>query len=70
MRHRRFICIRLSNPLHDAIQWPGRPGEFHPESPTDPDMNLSIHPARATPRKPAGFRQDEEFLSGFPLTPS
>jgi hypothetical protein len=23
---------------------------------------ISIHPARATPRKPAGFRQDKEFL--------
>jgi hypothetical protein len=42
--------------------WPGRPGEFHPEPPTDPDVNLSIHPARATPRKPTGFRQDSEFL--------
>jgi len=41
---------------------PGRPGDLHPESPTDPDVNLSIHPARATPRKPAGFRQDKEFL--------
>ena len=29
---------------------------------TDPDVNLSTHPARATPRKPAGFRQHEEFL--------
>ena len=25
-------------------------------------MSLSTHPARATPRKPAGFRQDKEFL--------
>src|SRR5262249_604049 len=41
---------------------PGRPGEFHPEPPTDPDVNLSIHPARATPRKPTGFRQDSEVL--------
>src|SRR5215467_6102569 len=30
---------------------PGRPGEFHPESPTDPDVNLSTHPARATPKE-------------------
>ena len=41
---------------------PGRPGEFRPESPTDPDVTLSSHPARATPSKPAGFRQDKEFL--------
>jgi hypothetical protein len=26
---------------------PSRPGEFQPEPLTDPDMNLSIHPARA-----------------------
>jgi hypothetical protein len=26
---------------------PGRPGEFRPEPPTDPDVNLPIHPARA-----------------------
>jgi hypothetical protein len=27
---------------------PSRPEEFHPEALTDPDLNLSIHPARAT----------------------
>jgi hypothetical protein len=41
---------------------PGRPGELRPEPPTDPDLTLSSHPARATHRKPAGFRQDKEFL--------
>ena len=41
---------------------PSRPGEFHPEPLTEPDVNLSIHPARATPRKPPGFRQDKEFI--------
>src|SRR5208282_4270240 len=30
---------------------PSRPGEFHPEPLTDPDMNLSIHPARAIHRR-------------------
>jgi 2-dehydro-3-deoxy-L-rhamnonate dehydrogenase (NAD+) len=30
---------------------PSRPGELHPEPLTDPDVNLSIHPARATPRE-------------------
>ena len=49
------------SPPHQ-IRMPGRPGDLHPESPTDPDVNLSIHPARVTPRKPAGFRQDKEFL--------
>jgi hypothetical protein len=54
----RFALVLESRPA----ELPGRPGDFHPESPTDPDVNLSIHPARATPRKPAGFRQDQEFL--------
>ena len=48
------------------LPMPGRPREFHPEPPTDPDVNLSIHPARATPRKPTGFRQDKEFIR-FPV---
>jgi hypothetical protein len=26
---------------------PGSPGESHPQAPTDPDVNLSIYPARA-----------------------
>jgi hypothetical protein len=30
-----------------ATRLPSRPGESHPEPLTDPDMNLSIHPARA-----------------------
>src|SRR5215468_2500481 len=30
---------------------PSRPGEFHPESLTDPDVILSHHPARATKRR-------------------
>jgi hypothetical protein len=31
-----------------ASSGPSRPGELHPEPLTDPDVNLSIHPARAT----------------------
>ena len=30
---------------------PSQLGEFHPEPLTDPDVNLSIHPARATARR-------------------
>ena len=30
---------------------PSRPGEFHPEPLTDPDLILSHHPARATVRR-------------------
>ena len=38
---------------------PSRPGELHPEPLTDPDLHLSIHPARATPIKAAAFRRDQ-----------
>ena len=30
---------------------PSRPGEFHPEPLTEPDLTLSRHPARATARR-------------------
>ena len=40
--------------------------EFHLEPPTDPDVNLSTHPARATLKKAAAFHQDKEFLR-FPV---
>src|ERR1700757_4713477 len=30
---------------------PSRPGEFHPEPLTDPDLTLSRHPARAIARR-------------------
>src|SRR5262249_32306376 len=30
---------------------PSRPGEFHPEPLTDPDLSLSTYPARATARR-------------------
>src|SRR5215813_12625296 len=30
---------------------PSRPGEFHPEPLTEPDVSLSIHPARAIARR-------------------
>jgi hypothetical protein len=47
---------------------PGRPGEFRPEPPTDPDVNLSIHPARATQRRlPPSIKTRSS--SGSPLTP-
>ena len=37
--------------VEDITSWPSRPGEFHPEPLTEPDVNLSIHPARATHRR-------------------
>ena len=39
---------------------------FQGTTPTDPDVNLSIHPARATLKKAAAFHQDKEFLR-FPV---
>jgi hypothetical protein len=33
---------------NQGAESPSRPGEFHPEALTDPDVNLSIHPARVT----------------------
>src|SRR5215472_4704135 len=40
-----------SRPRSRATRMPSRPGEFHPEPLTDPDLNLSIHPARVTARR-------------------
>jgi hypothetical protein len=46
---------------------PSRPGEFRPEPLTEPDVNLSIHPARATPERlpPCGKTMSS---SGYPLS--
>src|ERR1700730_9598486 len=49
------VCSSLNNgrsPKGRLRQlWPSRPGEFHPEPLTDPDLTLSRHPARATARR-------------------
>src|SRR5947209_2362042 len=37
---RNWPCLRF--------QMPSRPGEFHPEPLTEPDVSLSAYPARAT----------------------
>ena len=53
----RFACARLSRPclpkscLGVSVTLPSRPGEFHPEPLTDPDLTLPRHPARATERR-------------------
>jgi hypothetical protein len=71
---RTFASRFLQTPPRDDspcvwLTLPGRPGEFHPEPPTDPDVNLSIHPARATQRRlPPSIKTRSS--SGFPLTPS
>ena len=50
------LCPEFSNtehnPKHQPLTLrPSRPGEFHPEPLTDPDLTLSRHPARATARR-------------------
>ena len=70
---RTFALRFFRTPSRDGspcvlLTLPSRPGEFHPEPPTDPDVNLSIHPARATQRRlPPSIRIRSS--SGFPLTP-
>jgi hypothetical protein len=76
--HRRIMALGQGTEGHQVRDWPigkggtisrpppSRPGEFHPEPLTDPNANLSIHPARATPKKAAALRQDSEFLR-FPV---
>ncbi len=34
--------------LGACAELPSRPGEFHPEPLTEPDLSLSTYPARAT----------------------
>ena len=48
---------------------PSRPGEFHPEPLTDPDVRLSPHPARATQRRLAPSGDTAEFLRS-PVDPT
>src|SRR5271157_3536911 len=63
------ICGRPEQQESRPGESPGRPGEFRPEPPTDPDVNLSIHPARATQRRlPPSIKTRSS--SGYPLTPS
>ena len=50
----RLVIIRKISGKHSSQtglmenDQPSRPGDVHPEALTDPDVNLSIHPARAT----------------------
>src|SRR6516164_4971367 len=64
---KRAMYGRASVALLCAPMPPSRPGEFHPEPLTDPDMRLSLHPARATQRRlaPSGEKLGS---SGLPLT--
>src|SRR5215831_6311702 len=50
-RDHRITMGRQSLHCSRGPQLPSRPGEFHPESLTEPYVNLSIHTARATARR-------------------
>src|SRR4030095_16568993 len=40
--------LTLTIPTRVTCSLPSRPGEFHPEPLTEPDVSLSTYPARAT----------------------
>jgi hypothetical protein len=48
---RRNVCLlgKIGSERYrvEVTRMPSRPGEFHPEPLTDPDLILSHHPARA-----------------------
>ena len=48
---RQELNCGLTSAMPARCLWPSRPGEFHPEPLTDPDLTLSRHPARATARR-------------------
>lgn len=39
------VPVQVPRDRHGTL--PGSPGESHPQAPTDPDVNLSVYPARA-----------------------
>src|SRR5260370_19802009 len=51
-------------------QRPSRPGEFHPQPLTEPDVNLSTYPARATHRRLPPSAATSGFLLGAPVDPN
>jgi len=50
---RHSADVYIGSPLapSEGLFRPSRPGEFHPEPLTDPDLTLSRHPARAIARR-------------------
>ncbi len=51
------------------IGWPSRPGEFHPQPLTEPDVSLSTYPARATHRRLPPSAATSGFILDFPVDP-
>src|SRR5262249_4964858 len=55
--------------MADRAMMPTRPGDFHPEPLTDPDLSLSPHPALAIARKlPPSV--ERRVLPGEPVGPN
>jgi hypothetical protein len=53
-----------------AAPLPSRPGEFHPEPLTDPDLTLSRHPARVIARRPPPSAEQSGSSRYDPVGPS
>jgi hypothetical protein len=62
-RNRRNSILRTSQ------SGPSRPGEFHPQPLTEPDVSLSTYPARATHRRLPPSAATSGFLLEFPVDP-
>ena len=60
---------RRKHGVEGRCRTPSRPGEFHPEPLTEPDMRLSPHPARATQRRLAPSGEKAGFLRS-PVDPT
>src|SRR5713101_5603593 len=64
-----LLCPLLTSaPRSEAL--PSRPGEFHPEPLTEPDVSLSTYPARATPRRLPPSAATNGFIPESQLTQS
>src|SRR6476660_8448254 len=59
--------MRLRIASINDLPTPSRPGEFHPEPLTEPDLTLSRHPARATARRlPPSIEHRTPPVAGWP----
>jgi hypothetical protein len=67
-------CLQLKKPDATAdmprrYRMPSRPGEFHPESLTEPDLTLSHHPARAIARRLPPSAESSGSSRSYPVGP-
>jgi len=68
-RRRNARCTGVPACRSRMTGWPSRPGEFHPEPLTEPDVSLSTYPARATHRRLPPSAATSGFLLGAPVDP-